>query len=308
MPNDELSALNFQGEKTMLDLDNIQVVPDFQARDLSDDFDKKQYKALTAEVAEAVTKKVEIEPILVIRIPEGTNRAYDGAPVMSGYYVVEGHRRVAGYKAAGRAKIPAIVRDGTWEDAVDVATSANITNLALPRKAADKREAVRKSLINHFEKSDRWHAEHCKVGHDLVPRLRPEVEKFLRSFAKEPPKNGEVAVRVDKRGRKHKIGAGKKAAPKAVKTIDWELWEGYLSRMTRFVDHVGEVTDTASDKPESPYQKAHTALKAIGKILQRYKASILKKEEDAKAARQAKRTAKQEAHAEPETESPSIEA
>lgn len=255
----QLTAENFKGEEVMLDIDSIIVSHDLQQRDLSDPNDAKEFKVLTHDVAEAVKDKDTIDRILVIRIPEDTTRVLDGSKVKPGDYVVEGFRRLAGYKAAGRAKIPALLRIGSWEDAVDVSTSANIKNLALPRKPADKRRATLSCLINHYEWSDRRIAEHVKVSGELVSKVRGEAEKYLRSFAKESP-NGvavDTKTRVSKSGKRQ---AAKKAK-KAKKVVDWSTWEGPFGSLKRFVDHVGAMTLTEEEqKTDGHFQNAHGML------------------------------------------------
>lgn len=270
----QLTAENFKGEDMMLDIESLILHPDLQQRALADDFEKKEYKSATHDVAESIKDKETIEPILVINIPEGTKKVLDGKEVKPGYYVAEGNRRVAGYKEAGRAKIPAKVRVGTWEDAVDVSTSANIKNLALPRKPGDKRRAVVSCLINHFEWSDRRIAEHVHVGGELVAKCRPEAEKFLKTFAKDQP-NGkplDTKTRVGKGGKRQ--AATKKTAKKAKKVIDWSGYEGPYGSLVRFVDHVGEMTLTEEDRKKqgTDYQKAHQILKALGSRLKAWAA------------------------------------
>jgi hypothetical protein len=270
----QLTAENFKGEEMMLDVESIIVHPDLQQRALSDDFEKKEYKSATHDVVESIQKKEDIERILVIHIPEGTTRKVEGTPVKGGYYVAEGHRRLAGFKAAGRAKIPALVRNGTWEDAIDVSTSSNIKNLSLPRKPADKRRAVETALVAHFDWSDRRLAEHCAVSGELVAKMRPSAEKYLKTFATEAP-NGkplDTKTRVGKGGKRQ--AATKKTAKKAKKVIDWSTYEGPYGSLVKFVDHVGEMTLTEEDrkKPGTDYQKAHQILKALGSRLKAWAA------------------------------------
>jgi hypothetical protein len=278
MADEFLNASNFKGEEVMLDVESIVVSKDLQQRDLTDQHAAKEYKLAVHDVVEAVQSKESIERVFVIRIPEGTNRVLDGSPVQAGLYLVEGFRRLAGFKAAGRAKIPALVRDGTWEEAVDVSTSANVANLSLPRKPADKRRAVLTSLTNHWDWSDREHARHCRVGQELVSKCRPEAEKFLRSFAKESPNGSAVLEKLDSKTRVGKGGkrqAAKKAkARKEVKIIDWSEWEGPWGRLVRFVDYVGEMTLSEDErkKASTDYQKTHAILKALGSRLKAWAA------------------------------------
>lgn len=278
MADEFLSAANFKGEEMMLDVERIIVSPDLQQRDLSDQHDAKEYKKAIHDVVEAVNNKDPIERILVIEIPEGTNREVDGSPVVGGLYIVEGFRRLAGFKAAGRSKIPALVRKGTWEEAMDVSTSANVANLALPRKPADKRRATVSCLINHWDWSDRAVAAHVRVSQELVSKCRPEAEKYLRSFAKESPNGAAVLEKLEGKTRVGKSGkrqaAKKTKARKEVKVIDWSEYEAPYGKLIRFVDYVGEMTLSEEDrkKASTDYQKAHAVLKALGSRLKAWAA------------------------------------
>lgn len=267
-----LSASTFKGEKKLLPVEELILSKDLQCRD-----DLEEVKLMSKDVAEAVIAKEDIEPIPVIRIPQGTKRVIDDAPILPGYYPCDGNRRIMGYKSAGRAKIECIVRDGTWEDAVDVAVSANIKNLAMPRKPADKKNAVLNSLVNHWEYSDRWHADHVQVSHGLVSKTRPEAEKLYKMYSDLKPKpvegeeskNGKPGTRLDKRGRRQ---AAKKKPGKKVekKLIAWDSWESHFGWIARFIDHVGEVSGTDSKAAGSEFQKAHAALKAHGIVMKRW--------------------------------------
>lgn len=263
----QLTAENFKGEEMMIDIESIIASPELQQRDLSDSYDAKNYKTAVSDVVEAIAKKEDIERVLIVKIPDGTNRVSDGQPIKGGLYLVEGFRRMAGYKAAGKSKIPAIVRAGTWEDAMDVSTSANIKNLALPRKPADKRKAAESCLINHFDWSDRRIADHVRVSAELVAKVRPIAEKYLNTFAKDKP-NGkpvDTKTRVGKSG-KRQAATKKTAKKKAKAVVDWSGWETAYGNLVRFVDHVGSMTMTEEElkKKETDYQKAHACLKAFG--------------------------------------------
>lgn len=263
----QLTAENFKGEKKMLSIDNIIVFSDLQSR-----ADLDAVKKFTPDIVEAIHDKEEIEPILVIEIGEGAVRKADGAAIKAGNYVCEGFRRLAGHKAAGRDKINCIVRKGTIEDAMDVSTSANIKNLALPRSREDKARAVETCLITHFDWSDRRIADHCHVSGELVAKKRPAAEKYLKAFQKDLP-NGQPLDTKTRVGKGGKRQAAKKAR-KVKEKIDWSEYEGPLGRLKRFVDDVGEKTLTEDERKKdgSDFQKAHTILKALGMRLKAWSA------------------------------------
>jgi hypothetical protein len=105
--------------------------------------------------------------------------------------------------------------------------------------------------------------------------MRPSVEKYLRSFAKESP-NGDLSKVLDTKTRVGK-GGKRQAAKKTRKAkakIDWSEFEGPYGRLTRFIDDVGEKTMTEEERKDvdSDYQKAHTVLKALGSRLKAWAA------------------------------------
>ena len=256
-----LTAANFKGEMKAVDIDDIIADRDLQPRE-----DLDTMRKFVEDVAEAVKKGEEIDPIFLMDVRQSDPpeiKRIDGKPVKPGLYVVEGNRRLLGYKAAGRKKIPAIVRIGTYQEAVDVASSANVGNLALPRTKEDKKRAVLMSLINRFDHSDRFHAEHCKVSQELVKKTRPLAEKLLPAEAKGKVDASGKPVRVSKSG---KVQAAKKTKTKAnpeKKLADWVGWESRFGWMIRFMDHLIELN--GSLKGSLP-TKALDALKAHGKI------------------------------------------
>ncbi len=280
----ELTALNFKGEKKQLDLDNLICTIELQQRDLSDPHDVHDFDALTKDVAEAVKDKEDIEPILVIDIPDGTVKVIDGKPVKPGLYVVEGHRRVKGFKAAGRSKINAIVRKGTWEDAIMVSVSANIGNKAIPRKPQDKRRAVETSLTYFWDMSNRWHAEHCDVSQELVAKTRPSAEKLYRMYSDSKPaetdENGQPlkATRISKSGKRQAATKKpvKKKATKLIDLVDWSVWETRLGSLIKFVDDAAEKTGTVTKDKSSNYQKSLATLHAHHKVVKAWMEEIKK--------------------------------
>lgn len=263
----QLTAENFKGEEKMLALDSIFINPDLQSR-----ADLDAVKKFTPDIVEAIHNKEKIAPVLIVEVGEGSVRQSDGAAMKAGYYLCEGFRRYAAHKAAGRDKIACIVRKGTIEDAIDVSTSANTKNLALPRTREDKNRAAESCLITHFDWSDRRIAEHVDVSAELVAKNRPSALKYLNTFAANKP-NGQpvdTKTRVSKSGKRQ---AAKKAR-KAKEKIDWSEYEAAYGRLKRFVDDVGEKTLTEEERKNAntDYQKTHHILKALGSRLKAWAA------------------------------------
>jgi hypothetical protein len=94
------------------------------------------------------------------------------------YWLADGFHRLAAKKACGLEHISVDFRDGTREDAVLFAAGANQRN-GLRRTNADKRRAVELLLAcdRWRRNSDRWIAEKCGVGNDLVGAVRKQVSE-----------------------------------------------------------------------------------------------------------------------------------
>lgn len=117
-----------------------------------------------SDYAEAVKVGIEFPPVIVF---------HDGAD----YWLADGFHRFHAHSQAGKASIPAEIRNGTVRDAVLFSLGANCTH-GLRRSNADKRKAVQTLLADaEWTKwSDRKIAEACGVGHPFVASLRrPEV-------------------------------------------------------------------------------------------------------------------------------------
>ncbi|HEY3787766.1 MAG TPA: hypothetical protein VGL71_02875, partial [Urbifossiella sp.] len=71
--------------------------------------------------------------------------------------------------------VPAVIREGGWEDALLDATAANRDQFAKNRTRADVREAIRRTLQAALNWSDRRIAEHVKADHKTVATVRKEI-------------------------------------------------------------------------------------------------------------------------------------
>lgn len=263
-----LTEENFKGEDTMLSIENIIVDRDLQPRE-----DLTEVKAFAKDVAETIKNGGQVPRVLVVRITEALAKDAEGKPlkkpgggnVKPGDYLVGGNRRLMGYELADRSKIPVTIREGTYADCMDVASSSNIGNLALPRRPEDKRRAVAMCLLAHWDWSDRTVSSHVQVSDDMVAKMRPSIEKLLPKDVVEQNKD----TRVDKRGRrqpvKKKTGRGKPNVAVSGKTADWVGFEARYAWLVKFVEHLGEL-DGRKTK-EHPFQKAHGFLSKYGETM-----------------------------------------
>ncbi len=92
-------------------------------------------------------------------------------------WLADGFHTIAAYLKAGKAKVPAKIRNGTQRDARLFAVGANYRH-GLRRTNEDKRKAVLMVLAEEEWKfaSDEWIAEKCRVSAELVARIRTKPD------------------------------------------------------------------------------------------------------------------------------------
>lgn len=148
-----------------------------------------------SEYAEHYRNKVDLPELVVY---------FDGKE----HWLADGFHRYHGAREAGRTSVACAVIKGTQRDAILYSCGANDKH-GLKRTNADKRHAVEVLLADAEwrQKSDRWIAEKCHVGHPLVADLRRRLEEIPVAAASE---GEEVAEGKD--GRKLRRSSGKRSA------------------------------------------------------------------------------------------------
>ncbi len=138
------------------------------------------------DVCELAMDDLVLEPDLNLRDrldPETVERyaeAWGRTPpvvviVVDGRYLLaDGFHRHAAAAKLGKRTIPAEVRVGPYEEALDVASAANLAH-GLPLTRAERRRAVEVQLRLHHDHSDRRLAETLGVGRDLIGRIRRDL-------------------------------------------------------------------------------------------------------------------------------------
>ena len=111
-----------------------------------------------AEYAEAMERGDKFPPI---------KACYDGEK----YFVWDGFHRVEAAKLASIGTVEVDVQEGTRDDAIELACSAN-ADLGNHRSNATKRRQVETMLRRKSDWSDRQLARWCKVSHEFVRKLR----------------------------------------------------------------------------------------------------------------------------------------
>jgi uncharacterized ParB-like nuclease family protein len=113
----------------------------------------------------------ELEPITVF---------YDG----ESHWLADGYHRWHAHHNQGQEAIACVIHQGSCRDAVLYSVGANADHKpALPRSREDKRQAVMTLLHDpEWSKwSDREIAQHCKVHHNTVGKIRADLTGDLSS-------------------------------------------------------------------------------------------------------------------------------
>lgn len=142
--------------------------------------------------AESIRNDAVFPPVVVF---------YDGKE----YWLADGFHRVQAYKQEGCVTIGADIRSGTRREAILYSVGANAAH-GLRRSNADKRRAVETLLRDEewSKKSDRWIAEKCGVGHQLVGATRCQLDDSSSS----PERTGQD-------GKTRKLPTKREPAPEA---------------------------------------------------------------------------------------------
>jgi ParB/Sulfiredoxin domain len=134
-----------------LPLDELVLDEELYLRDRLDDFTVERY----ADAWE--------------RLPPVTVFEVDGR-----YLLADGFHRHAAAVMLNHRTIPAEIRVGTFEDALDFVSSVNLFH-GLPLTRAERRRAVEVKLRIHPDWSDRRLAEGMAVGRELIAKVRRQL-------------------------------------------------------------------------------------------------------------------------------------
>lgn len=118
------------------------------------------------DIADAYARKAPVPPVVLY---------CEKAEQKLKYWIADGWHRIAATTGLNWTKIPAIVHQGNRADAIRRALGANADH-GLRRTNADKRNAVSIALKEFPKLSDRAIAEMCRVHHQMVGNLRPQVD------------------------------------------------------------------------------------------------------------------------------------
>ncbi|MEI8166844.1 MAG: ParB N-terminal domain-containing protein, partial [Chloroflexales bacterium] len=201
------------GGVTLVSLADLTVDPHYQVRanGLNEGHAQSLSKLLLGE--EGTEDEYQLDPIDVVRIP---------APTGAILTVAHGHHRHRAYVIAGRTAIPARIKDGSADDALETSIRGNIRN-GLPWPEAERIMALHKLLAT--EKYDQWPfsklAKLCGLGPRTVRNewmaLNPgNVERTYTAG------DGKVITQ--------KIGAGSRVPVAPPQALDFD--DGYETATT----------------------------------------------------------------------------
>ena len=132
-------------------LDDLVLDPNLNLRDRLDDFTVERY-------AEAWDR---LPPVTVYEVDER-------------WLLADGFHRHAAAIMLGKRTIPAEVRPGCFNDALDYVASVNLFH-GLPLSRTERRRAVEVKLKLHHDWSDRRTAEELGVSRELVAKIRKQL-------------------------------------------------------------------------------------------------------------------------------------
>ena len=156
------------------------------SREVDDARESDRLGDVPMDVQELALDDLVLDPNLNLRDrldPEAVERyaeAWGRTPpvtvveVQGRYLLADGFHRHAAAVTLKRRTIAAEVRSGTFADALDVASGANLAH-GLPLTRPERRRAVEVQVRLHHERSDRRLAEEIGVGRDLVAKVRRQL-------------------------------------------------------------------------------------------------------------------------------------
>ena len=116
--------------------------------------------------------------------------------------VIDGHHRIAAAGRLGLRVLPAVLFDGSADDAYVEFVRCNVGH-GLPLSLDERRAAVRRILRTHAERSDRSIADLCGVSPKTVARVRDERAARTESLRRPV----EITGRVGRDGRVRPVDA-----------------------------------------------------------------------------------------------------
>ena len=200
------------------------------------------------DLRELPVDEIVLEPDLNLRDrldPEAIERyadAFEDLPPVTVFEVDEqwlladGFHRHAAFLARKRPTIPALIRRGSFAEALDYAAGANLAH-GLPLRRQERRRALEVRLRLAPERSDRQHARELGVGRELVAKVRNDLVA-----------SGQIAALEGR------VGADGKVYP--AQSLPRDPLEGLPSRGDTPPERAPRDVD---DRPDAPYSQGRPA-------------------------------------------------
>lgn len=147
------------GRTRLIPIASIVIDPELQAREHIDD-------SHVEDIAEGIQRKDKIKPPRLMEVLDRDSKLF----------AIDQHRVLA-YHHAGRKEVAAVVLSGTWQDARDLAMSANTEHNALKRSRTAKENAILMCLEDHPAWSASRIGKFIKVSPTTVEVYRKRVPK-----------------------------------------------------------------------------------------------------------------------------------
>lgn len=217
-------------EMTTMKIADIHRVPDLQARASMDENH-------VVDIRDHMKRKGKLPRPKCIRIDDPEDSKHH-----DNVYVWDGHHTIEASLNLGKTMIPVAVNRGTWQEARDLAASAN-PHTALKRDERTKRRAIRMMLEDHPDWSDPKIAKHTHTSPSLVADERPNVTVAAES-ATRVGLDGKVRKATQKPKTKRAEATSNGTPPKRPEpeTFDWKLFDSHFGWVVRSVDALESMT------------------------------------------------------------------
>lgn len=197
---------------------------------------------------ETLQRKGRVPRVKVILIEDESDPDHHGM-----VYAYDGWHQLEAREALEQKFVPVVQITGTWQDARDKATSANVGQLALPRTVADKTKAVKMYLQDHPDCSTRAAAKHTDTSPKFVegiresmPASKPATTRTgLDGKTRKMPKKKSKDEEGESENKES--SKSKESSPShSTKTFDWKRFDTYWAWLVNASDALASVTGDKS--------------------------------------------------------------
>ena len=202
-----------------------------------------------------------------------------------GKCLYDGHHSLDAYTAEKWKKVPVIVKDGTWEEAILAAAASNLHEQApLKRTTRDKQRAVRVVLKVNPKWTARQVADHVHVSHTMVNGIKREDSdsKSEREAKKAAAAGGNSSTTASDNGDGHESEEATSTEPVATdpvkkkagkETFDWKAFDASFGVVARTPDLLKKLYDDGFESED--YTAAMDSLKQLADTMKDWRQRVL---------------------------------